>query len=165
MKDLTGYTPTMVIQYYDTATGNIVVLDTITGTLVDDVAEHVLNVVAGNFVVDTEYTIKTVGDTDFTLIGSLDNVIGTVFTATGVGAGTGTADTLISASGTYLNGYFQVVIDKTATATYMTRIAAELNQFITEYNYNYHIDIVEDIATSIGKEDLRVLRGKLAVRA
>lgn len=39
----------------------------------------------------TEYTITTVGDTDFTLVGAADNNVGTVFTATGAGTGTGTA--------------------------------------------------------------------------
>ena len=47
---------------------------------------------AGNFLVGQIYTIKTVGDTDFTLIGAASNDPGVVFTATGVGAGTGTAD-------------------------------------------------------------------------
>ena len=46
---------------------------------------------AGSFVVGHTYAITTVGTTDFTLIGSEDNVIGTVFIATGVGSGTGTA--------------------------------------------------------------------------
>ncbi len=46
---------------------------------------------AGSFVVGHTYVITTVGTTDFTVIGSEDNVIGTVFTATGVGSGTGTA--------------------------------------------------------------------------
>jgi hypothetical protein len=49
-------------------------------------------ITAGAFVVDTEYKILTVGTTDFTLIGAADNNVGTVFTATGVGAGTGTAN-------------------------------------------------------------------------
>lgn len=48
-------------------------------------------VTAGSFVVDDSYTITTVGDTDFTLIGASANTIGIVFTATGVGTGTGTA--------------------------------------------------------------------------
>ena len=48
-------------------------------------------VTAGAFVVGTEYKILTVGTTDFTLIGSADSNVGTVFTATGVGAGNGTA--------------------------------------------------------------------------
>ena len=46
---------------------------------------------AGTFVISDGYKILTVGTTDFTLIGSPDNNIGTKFVATGVGAGTGTA--------------------------------------------------------------------------
>jgi len=50
------------------------------------------NIVAGNFTVGSSYTIVTVGTTDFTTIGSVDNIVGTEFISTGVGAGTGTAD-------------------------------------------------------------------------
>jgi hypothetical protein len=50
-------------------------------------------VTAGSFAVGTEYTILTVGTTDFTLIGAASNTVGVVFTATGVGSGTGTATT------------------------------------------------------------------------
>jgi hypothetical protein len=46
---------------------------------------------AGSFNVGTSYTIKTIGTTDFTLIGAASNTVGVVFTATGVGSGTGTA--------------------------------------------------------------------------
>lgn len=46
---------------------------------------------AGAFLVGKKYVIETVGDTDFTLIGSANNDVGTVFTATGIGSGTGTA--------------------------------------------------------------------------
>ncbi|MBC8428982.1 MAG: hypothetical protein H8D95_00200 [Candidatus Endolissoclinum sp.] len=48
-------------------------------------------ITAGNFVVGRAYTIVTSGTTDYTLIGSTDSNIGTVFTATGVGTGDGTA--------------------------------------------------------------------------
>ncbi len=48
-------------------------------------------ITAGSFVVGQGYKILTVGTTDFTAIGSADNVIGTKFVATGVGTGTGTA--------------------------------------------------------------------------
>lgn len=48
---------------------------------------------AGSFVVGRQYTILTIGDTDFTLVGAASNSIGITFTATGVGAGTGTANT------------------------------------------------------------------------
>ena len=46
---------------------------------------------AGSFVVGQEYTIVAVGSTDFTLIGASANTIGVIFTATGVGTGSGTA--------------------------------------------------------------------------
>jgi hypothetical protein len=46
---------------------------------------------AGSFVAGTQYTIYTVGTTDFTLIGAANNVVGTTFVATGAGTGSGTA--------------------------------------------------------------------------
>jgi hypothetical protein len=48
-----------------------------------------VEVSAGSFVTGVEYTISVAGDTDFTLIGSSDSSVGTVFIATGIGAGTG----------------------------------------------------------------------------
>lgn len=48
-------------------------------------------VTGGAFTVGTTFRIVTVGTTDYTLIGAINNVVGTQFTATGVGAGTGTA--------------------------------------------------------------------------
>lgn len=54
---------------------------------------------AGNLVVGTQYTIQTVGTTDFTLIGATSNSFGTAFVATGVGSGTGVvSQSLIPAS-------------------------------------------------------------------
>jgi hypothetical protein len=50
-----------------------------------------VSVTAGSFVVGAVYAIRTVGTTDFTLIGAANNTVGTVFTATGAGTGTGTA--------------------------------------------------------------------------
>lgn len=51
---------------------------------------------AGAFTPGNTYIIKTPGTTDFTLIGAANNVAGTVFTATGVGAGTGVANSEIA---------------------------------------------------------------------
>lgn len=56
-----------------------------------NVSENNSVVSAGSFVVNDKYTIKTVGTTDFTAIGSADNNVGTVFTASGVGSGSGDA--------------------------------------------------------------------------
>ena len=46
---------------------------------------------AGSFVIGEQYKIVSVGSTDFTLIGASSNTVGTVFTATGGGTGSGTA--------------------------------------------------------------------------
>ena len=46
---------------------------------------------AGSFVVGKNYTIISLGTTDFTLIGATSNTVGLTFTATGSGSGTGTA--------------------------------------------------------------------------
>lgn len=76
--------------------------------------------VATLLVAGVQYTILTVGSTDFTLIGAASNTVGIVFTASGPGTGTGTAtvDTVqnscfrdesnstnvMSATGLYVNG-------------------------------------------------------------
>ena len=48
-------------------------------------------VTAGSFTVGNTYQINSEGTTDFTLIGALNNNVGTTFVATGAGTGTGTA--------------------------------------------------------------------------
>ena len=48
---------------------------------------------AGSFVVGDSYIITSSGSTDFIAIGAEDNDVGTTFTATGVGSGSGTANT------------------------------------------------------------------------
>ncbi len=48
-------------------------------------------VAAGSFASTVDYTILTVGTTDFTLIGAASNTVGAKFSATGPGTGTGTA--------------------------------------------------------------------------
>lgn len=48
-------------------------------------------VAAGAFVVGQTYMIASVGSTDFISIGALANSVGTLFVASGVGSGTGTA--------------------------------------------------------------------------
>ena len=61
-----------------------------TGTTLDGI-DSAYNVTAGSFVVDKQYTIRSIGTTDYTLIGAVDNTVGVLFTATGVGSGTGVA--------------------------------------------------------------------------
>ena len=68
---------------------------TFSGTTGTTKMVHVLKttgtVAAGAFVTGDHYEIKTVGTTDFTLIGANANTIGVRFTATGAGSGTGDA--------------------------------------------------------------------------
>lgn len=54
----------------------------------------VTNLKDAPFVIGSKYKIVTVGTTDFTTFGAANNNIGTVFTATGVGAGNGFANLL-----------------------------------------------------------------------
>jgi hypothetical protein len=42
-------------------------------------------------VVGKQYTIRSIGTTDYTLIGAVANTVGVLFTATGAGSGTGVA--------------------------------------------------------------------------
>lgn len=51
----------------------------------------VLDVAAGSFNIGEMYTIRTIGSTSFTAIGAASNTVGRSFTASGIGAGTGTA--------------------------------------------------------------------------
>jgi hypothetical protein len=60
------------------------------GTTLDGL-DAAYNVTAGSFVVGKQYTIRTLGSTDFTLIGAVANTVGVLFTATGAGSGTGVA--------------------------------------------------------------------------
>jgi hypothetical protein len=46
---------------------------------------------AGNFVIGTNYRIETVSTTNYTLVGAVSNAVGIEFSATGSGAGGGTA--------------------------------------------------------------------------
>lgn len=70
---------------------------------------------AGSFVTGYVYIIVSAGNTDFTAIGSANNTVGTQFTATGAGSGTGTASHKLNyvTDGTenvevYVNGIKQI---------------------------------------------------------
>ncbi len=61
-----------------------------TGTTLDGL-DAAYNITAGSFVIGKQYTIRTLGNTNYTLIGAVANTVGVLFTATGVGSGTGVA--------------------------------------------------------------------------
>ena len=54
--------------------------------------------IAGSFIIGKKYQIESIGSTDYTLIGASSNVPGVIFTANGVGSGTGIA----TFAGTYI---------------------------------------------------------------
>lgn len=82
------------------------------------VSVKVVTETAGGFTIGPTYTILTAGTTNFTLIGAADNVVGTVFVATGVGSGTGTATRwalyLLDAPSTYTQSITKKAIKKRA---------------------------------------------------
>lgn len=76
---------------------------------VDDAKIHVyqkqnINLNAGYFTIGETYVITEIGNTDFTLIGAVENSVGIVFVATGVGSGTGTATQISYTPSTIING-------------------------------------------------------------
>ena len=64
---------------------------------------------AGSFQVGKSYVIRTLGDTDFTLIGAASNTVGVVFTATGIGAGTGTATVSLADNNSGASSFTQFI--------------------------------------------------------
>jgi hypothetical protein len=61
------------------------------------------DIVAGQIQVGTRYVIKTIGTTDFTLIGATSNTVGLSFVATAVGSGTGTVNVSYLGVGNLVN--------------------------------------------------------------
>lgn len=60
--------------------------------------------IAGYFVTGETYVITSLGSTDFTAIGAVDNKVGITFVATGAGAGTGTATQITYKQSTIISG-------------------------------------------------------------
>ena len=56
-----------------------------------DGLDSAYNVTAGSFTIGKQYTIRSVGNTNFQAIGAVADTVGVLFTATGVGSGTGVA--------------------------------------------------------------------------
>jgi hypothetical protein len=95
---------------------------------------------AGSFVIGKQYVIVSVGTTDFTLIGSANNFIGTAFIATGVGAGTGTAvevvifcNQVVQVEGNQTNSYYELEIDFAVRAIGIAGTA----QMLTNGSFDY----------------------------
>ena len=66
-----------------------------------------------------------------------------------------------------VNGECVIVVDSTETSTMVTGIIVGGNIFDTEYNYFYTLTLYEVGSTmvpSLGEREMRVMRGKLAIR-
>ena len=72
-------------------------------------------VTGGNFVIGQKYRIDSEGNTDFTAIGAANNNLGTIFTASGTGSGTGIATLLV-------DGWDHVVAGTTVVSPNSTSI-------------------------------------------
>jgi hypothetical protein len=95
-------------------------------------------ITSGSFVIGTRYRINTIGSTNFTLVGASANEIGLVFTATGVGTGTGTVSHVI---------FGNIILDK----TYYIHSVIDINTFkISEIvNGPEFILISQDLSVTI----------------
>jgi hypothetical protein len=93
--DATGLVPNTPVYF---TTINALPDEDILGGILADVKYYVYEVqptiTAGSFIVGNQYTIVTLGSTNFVSIGASSNTVGVTFTATGIGSGTGTATAL-----------------------------------------------------------------------
>jgi hypothetical protein len=128
------------------------------GTSLESI-DSAYNVTAGSFTVGKQYTIRSVGTTNYTLIGAVANTVGVLFTATGVGSGTGvavdmaasaaalkTVDTLTTTlddrlykGGKFLFGGVRNAKIVTFTGVYAT---ATINTNDLEYGYNSVVTLI-----------------------
>jgi hypothetical protein len=89
---------------------------------------------AGYFIIGRQYTITSVGTTNFVAIGAGANTVGTVFTALGVGSGTGQASTTYSWSAPqtqYIVADTNFVTFKTTTLTNSVQGSNLANMIVT----------------------------------
>ena len=115
------FTPTTVIQTA-TATSSATDRITVTSSTGFEVGDPVIFTTvtnAGNFAIGATYTITFAGTTDFTLIGAANNNVGTTFVATGIGSGTGTANSSgLLSSGIISSNVVYYVYDKPSVTTF-----------------------------------------------
>ncbi len=124
-------------------------------------------VTAGAFVTGYVYIIVSAGNTDFTAIGSANNNVGTQFTATGAGSGTGTAGHKLNyvTDGTenvevYVNGIKQIqgsandyVATSGTTVNFVSNLAVndevEINVFELLTNTSNFASLTVDTSTLV----------------
>jgi hypothetical protein len=87
------------------------------GIKVATILKELDDVAAGSFVNGVKYRIISLGTTNFTLIGALTNTLGTIFTASGAGTGTGVALELASGWDHLVAG--TTIVTPDASSTYI----------------------------------------------
>lgn len=91
------------------ATANWSALNTACANLLTAQGLAGATVVATALVPGVQYEIVTAGTTDFTLVGAADSTVGTMFVASGVGLGTGTARNFAGGTGNGITGIGRIV--------------------------------------------------------
>jgi len=119
-----------------------------------DARDPVVNATA--IVSGQTYTIKTVGTTNYTTIGSPNNTVGTTFVATGTGSGTGTADWRASiavdaehASGVLLDASLFIASGPTVVKFAKVTESGITNCSIYGPTVNYGIHLLGAIVSSV----------------
>ena len=83
-------------------------------------------VYAGSLITGTQYTIRTTGNSDFITVGAFSNAVGTVFTASGPGTGSGSVFGPAVTAGSF-NTNQSYVIQTLGTLTDFTQVGAASN--------------------------------------
>jgi len=129
------------------------------------VKKHTVNVLGGAFVIGSSYEIISVGTTDFTIIGAAANAVGAIFTATGVGTGTGIAilDTkltiAVDPSTAYVRGYEIQKLSTTNLHFDKARSSERVTDKVTEISHNNYIEVT----SMVGVPDLTT-HGKISIQ-
>lgn len=120
-------------------------------------------VTAGSFIIGRQYTIKTVGTTNFIVIGAASNTVGLTFVATGVGTGTGTATDLIS--NTWFDKGFKCnVIRAHKQFLFALNLIEGTTELPNAYRWSHPADI-NGIPFTWDETDLSAIAGKDAIGA
>jgi hypothetical protein len=120
-------------------------------------------VTSGSFVVGKQYTIKTLGTTDFTLIGASANTVGVTFTATGTGLGTGTATDIISNTW-FDKGYRCKVIRAHKQFLFALGLIEGSTELNNSYRWSHPADI-NGLPFTWDETDLSAIAGKDSIGA
>jgi len=110
-------------------------------------------ITAGSFEIGKTYSITSVGTTIWTSIGAANNNVGTVFTATGIGSGDGTATEVVQnfiEIARVVNGALVVNQDKTVYSEIGKELARRTYDESGDYTVkNWPIQILDDVSSPI----------------